>query len=32
MKVLDTRIPAGFLDMNRTALNLGIELGAEFKN
>jgi len=31
MKVLDTRIPAGFLDMNRTALNLGIELAAEFK-
>ena len=32
MKVLDTRIPAGFLEMNRTALNLGIELAAEFKN
>ena len=32
MNVLDTRIPAGFLEMNRTALNLGMELGAEFKN
>ena len=32
MKVLDTRIPSGFLEMNRTALDLGIELGAEFKD
>ena len=32
MNVLDTRIPAGFLEMNRTALNLGMELGAELKN
>ena len=28
MKVLEARIPAGFLDMNRTALKLGIELAA----
>jgi len=28
MKSLETRIPSGFLDMNRHALNLGLELGA----
>jgi 2-oxoglutarate ferredoxin oxidoreductase subunit gamma len=27
MRVLESRIPAGFLDMNRRALDLGIELG-----
>ena len=27
MKTLETRIPSGFLDMNRKALELGIELG-----
>ncbi|BBO81212.1 2-oxoglutarate ferredoxin oxidoreductase subunit gamma [Desulfosarcina ovata subsp. sediminis] len=27
MKALETRIPAGFLDMNRQALELGLELG-----
>jgi 2-oxoglutarate ferredoxin oxidoreductase subunit gamma len=31
MKVLETRIPPDFLDMNRRALDLGLELGAEFK-
>ena len=31
MKVLETRIPSGFLDMNRKALDLGLQLGAEFK-
>lgn len=29
MKVLETRIPPDFLDLNRQALNLGVELGAE---
>jgi 2-oxoglutarate ferredoxin oxidoreductase subunit gamma len=32
MKVLDDRIPSGFLEMNRTALDLGIALGSEFKD
>ena len=32
MKVLETRIPSGFLDMNRKALHLGMELGAESAN
>ena len=27
MQVLETRIPSGFLDMNRQALELGLELG-----
>lgn len=27
MKVLETRIPAGFIDMNRESLQLGFELG-----
>ena len=27
LKVLETRIPSGFLDMNRQALELGLELG-----
>jgi hypothetical protein len=31
MKVLKTRIPSGFLEMNQQALNLGMNLGAEFK-
>jgi len=31
MKVLETRIPSGFLDMNREALDLGMQLGAEYK-
>lgn len=30
MKVLETRIPSGFLKMNRKALNLGIGLGKQF--
>lgn len=29
MKVLETRIPSGFIDMNRKALEIGIALGAE---
>lgn len=32
MKVLEKRIPADFLDMNRQALNLGLKLGAEYKS
>ncbi len=32
MKVLESRIPSGFLEMNRKALELGIKLGAEFKS
>lgn len=31
MKVLETRIPSGFLDMNRKALGLGMQLGAKYK-
>ena len=31
MKVLKSRIPSGFLEMNRKALELGIELGSKFK-
>ena len=31
MKVLGTRLPADLLDMNRKALDLGLELGAQFK-
>jgi len=32
MKVLETRIPRDFIDMNRQALELGRSLGAEHKN
>jgi len=32
MKVLENRIPADFLDMNRQALDLGLALGAEYKS
>ena len=32
MKSLETRIPPGFLDMNRQSLELGMELGTKFKN
>ena len=31
MKVLEQRIPSGFLDMNRQALELGLALGADMK-
>jgi len=31
MKVLENRIPADFLDLNRQALELGLELGGEYK-
>lgn len=30
MKVLETRIPAGFLDLNREALNLGIKMAEDY--
>ncbi len=30
MKILETRIPGAFLEMNRQALRLGMELGAQF--
>jgi 2-oxoglutarate ferredoxin oxidoreductase subunit gamma len=30
MAILEKRIPAGFLDMNRQALDLGMELGAPY--
>jgi len=30
MKILETRIPSAFLEMNRQALRLGMELGAQF--
>jgi len=32
MKVLKTRIPSSFLEMNQKALSLGMTLGAEFKS
>jgi 2-oxoglutarate ferredoxin oxidoreductase subunit gamma len=32
MKVLEERLPAGFIKMNRDALDLGIKLGTEFKS
>ncbi len=32
MKVLEQRIPAGFVDMNRKALELGMELARPFKS
>ena len=31
MKVLENRIPADFLDLNRQALELGLRLGGEYK-
>mgnify|MGYP001814315428 FL=1 len=31
MKVLESRIPSGFLDMNREALDIGMQLGAEYR-
>ena len=31
MKVLETRIPPNFLDMNRQALDLGLALGDQFR-
>jgi len=31
IKTLETRIPAGFLDLNRKALEIGMRLGAEYK-
>ena len=31
MKVLETRIPSDFLEMNRQALDLGLSLGEQFK-
>ena len=31
MKTLETRIPAGFLDLNRKALDIGMRLGADYK-
>lgn len=31
MKVLESRIPPGFLEMNRSALELGIKLGSNLK-
>ncbi|MGB6010799.1 MAG: 2-oxoacid:acceptor oxidoreductase family protein, partial [Desulfobacterales bacterium] len=31
MKVLESRIPSGFLEMNRKALDLGIALGSKIK-
>jgi 2-oxoglutarate ferredoxin oxidoreductase subunit gamma len=32
MKVLETRIPSGFLEMNRDALNIGMSMANEFTN
>ena len=32
MKVLETRIPPDFLEMNRKALDLGMELGMQYKD
>jgi 2-oxoglutarate ferredoxin oxidoreductase subunit gamma len=32
MKILETRIPPNFLEINRKALDLGIELGMKFKD
>jgi len=31
MKVLESRIPAGFLDLNRQALELGLKLAKGFE-
>lgn len=32
LKILENRIPAGFLDLNKQALDLGLKLGLEFKS
>jgi 2-oxoglutarate ferredoxin oxidoreductase subunit gamma len=32
MKVLENRIPSDFLDINRSALDVGLELGSGFKS
>jgi Pyruvate/2-oxoacid:ferredoxin oxidoreductase gamma subunit len=32
MKVLESRIPSGFLEMNRKALDLGMELAGTLKS
>ena len=32
VKVLETRISPDFLDLNRNALELGVELGTQFKD
>jgi len=32
MKVLETRIPSGFLEMNREALTIGMGMGAKSIN
>ena len=32
MQVLETRIPSGFIEMNRRALELGLELGQSVKS
>ena len=32
MKVLETRIPSGFLDMNRKALDIGMQLGEDYRS
>ncbi|MDY6793517.1 MAG: 2-oxoacid:acceptor oxidoreductase family protein [Thermodesulfobacteriota bacterium] len=32
MKILETRIPSGFLEMNRQALNFGIAMGDKFSS
>jgi len=32
MKVLEARIPSGFLEMNREALNIGMAMGAKSSN
>jgi 2-oxoglutarate ferredoxin oxidoreductase subunit gamma len=32
MKVLESRIPPDFLEMNRQALDLGMALGVEYKS
>jgi 2-oxoglutarate ferredoxin oxidoreductase subunit gamma len=32
MKVIKTRIPEGFLDLNRKALDVGLELGEAYKD
>lgn len=32
MKVLETRIPSDFLEVNRKALDLGIEMGKQYKD
>jgi len=32
MKVLETRVPPDFLDVNRKALDLGMEMGKKHEN